>query len=60
LGQWSLAEVDAPIYPEARVQKAIALELIRRYSDIDWKLTELGPSHPIDGERTETNIEPQR
>ena len=56
LGEWSLAELAAPIYPESRFQIAAASELVQKYPQIDWELTELGPSHPFDGRRTQRQL----
>lgn len=59
LGNWSLAELNAPIYPESRFQVTAARELIRKYPQIDWQLTELGPSHPFSGRRSKKVVPDQ-
>ncbi len=56
LGQWSLQQLGAPIYPESRFQIPAARGLIQRYSQVDWQLSELGPSHPVNGRRQQKTV----
>jgi hypothetical protein len=52
LDQWSLAELDAPIYPQARFQKSVAEQTLAKYGLSQRSRLEIyGPSHPWTGKR---------
>ncbi len=53
LDRWSLDSLGAPIYPQGRVQKSIAIQWLRDNELLDSaELFEFGQSHPITGDRS--------
>ena len=57
IGRWSLDELGVPIYPQARFQKAAAIEWLRQLKLQDQAtLIEFGPSHPVSGAREKTMV----
>ena len=58
LDKLSLDQLGVPIYPQARFQKAAAIKFLKQHGLLDLAvLYELGPSHPVTGERTRRKVE---
>lgn len=59
LDLWSLEELNAPIYPQARVQRSIADQFLNQHQlQQQARIKILGPSHPWTGRRTIRNVSP--
>ena len=58
MGNWSLEELGVPIYPQARFQKAVALEVLRQQDLTSFaQVFEYSQAHATTGKRSRTEVE---